>query len=249
MFVKNNSTYQSTVLQSEETFHGFGMRNNRMSKKSMWVRPEAALSFLQKFGCTREQVVEMEQVHADRIQTVTKKDGGSYFSGIDGLLTSDRGILLVVRSLDCAPLLFFDPVKKVIGAAHVGWKGALLNLAGSMIRTMISEFRCDPKSILVAIGPMIRACCYTIPQERKELFVSKFGDNIRYIAHKKGEWYLNLPVVIYDELINSGVVPEHIDECSFCTKTMSDEFYSHRAEKDQQTQQEGANYSIIGIEE
>src|SRR6218665_2924194 len=43
----------------------------------------------------------------------------------DALVTADRALALAVSMADCYPILFHDPVNKVIGAAHAGWRGTV----------------------------------------------------------------------------------------------------------------------------
>ncbi|MEM7193002.1 MAG: polyphenol oxidase family protein, partial [Pseudomonadota bacterium] len=42
----------------------------------------------------------------------------------DGIVTATPGLAVGIVTADCAPVLFCDPVAKVIGAAHAGWRGA-----------------------------------------------------------------------------------------------------------------------------
>ena len=46
----------------------------------------------------------------------------------DGIVTNQRGIVIAAPGADCMPLLFVDPVLKVIGAAHAGVYGNLTTL-------------------------------------------------------------------------------------------------------------------------
>ncbi|HAA65067.1 MAG TPA: polyphenol oxidase, partial [Thermoanaerobacter sp.] len=69
-------------------------------------------------GFSYEDMVFSEQVHGDVIKKVTYEDkgknfGGSDISGVDALMTNERGIPLVTFYADCVPLFFLDPVKKV----------------------------------------------------------------------------------------------------------------------------------------
>ncbi len=38
----------------------------------------------------------------------------------DGVVTNQVGVVIAAPGADCMPLLFTDPVAKVIGAAHAG---------------------------------------------------------------------------------------------------------------------------------
>jgi copper oxidase (laccase) domain-containing protein len=43
----------------------------------------------------------------------------------DAFVSKTPGVILGILTADCAPVLFYDPQARVVGAAHAGWKGAL----------------------------------------------------------------------------------------------------------------------------
>ena len=65
----------------------------------------------------------MEQTHSDRIKKVGQEQAGMMIGEVDGLITGDENVFLMVKTADCLPLIFFDPRQKVVGAAHAGWTG------------------------------------------------------------------------------------------------------------------------------
>uniref|UniRef100_A0A8C6V6E1 Laccase (multicopper oxidoreductase) domain containing 1 n=1 Tax=Neogobius melanostomus TaxID=47308 RepID=A0A8C6V6E1_9GOBI len=54
--------------------------------------------------------------HANQVWVMGKPEPDSY----DGVVTDRSGVVLAAPSADCIPLLFADPVKRVIGATHAG---------------------------------------------------------------------------------------------------------------------------------
>ncbi|MEQ2212899.1 hypothetical protein XENOCAPTIV_006601, partial [Xenoophorus captivus] len=54
--------------------------------------------------------------HASAVWVLGKPEPESY----DSMVTNQRGVVLAAPGADCMPILFADPVKKVIGAAHAG---------------------------------------------------------------------------------------------------------------------------------
>jgi len=69
----------------------------------------------------------------------------------DIIFTNNPNVSLFMRFGDCVPILFHDPVKKVIGIAHAGWLGTLRGVVGSAARGMQSHYGCDPKNIVAWI--------------------------------------------------------------------------------------------------
>ncbi|MEJ1853227.1 laccase domain-containing protein, partial [Escherichia coli] len=58
------------------------------------------------------------------------------YSDVDGLVTDIPGICLVTFYADCVPLYFVDPVKKVIGLSHSGWRGTVGKIGKVTVETM-----------------------------------------------------------------------------------------------------------------
>ena len=115
-----------------------------------------------------EKIVLANLVHGDTIRNVTAADAGAGlwrdfpYEGVDGLLTNEPGLILTATFADCVPVFFYDPVKKVIGIAHSGWKGTALEIASKMVDRMQSDYGCKVEDILAGIGPSIGMCCKRI---------------------------------------------------------------------------------------
>ena len=115
-------------------------------------------------GFSPEDVVMTKQTHTDIVRTVTACDRGTGllkpgFPDCDALITNDPGVVLVVFTADCTPILFHDPVTGAVGAAHAGWRGTAADIAGKTVEAMVCQFGCRPEDIRCAIGPHLGACC------------------------------------------------------------------------------------------
>ena len=91
----------------------------------------------------------------------------------DGIITKEKNFVPVITVADCVPIWFYDPVSKVFGIVHSGWKGTgiienALLFAEKKYNAKIPDFR-------VIIGPHIHSCCYKVDQEREKFFNSNFG--------------------------------------------------------------------------
>ena len=53
-------------------------------------------------------------------------DQDSVIKETDALITEEPGVALMAFYADCVPIMFLDPVRKVIGISHAGWKGTVL---------------------------------------------------------------------------------------------------------------------------
>lgn len=62
--------------------------------------------------------------HANDVWVLGKAEPESY----DAMVTNQTGLVLAAPGADCMPLLFADPVAKVIGVAHAGQPSLLLKV-------------------------------------------------------------------------------------------------------------------------
>ena len=54
----------------------------------------------------------------------------------DGLITNDPAVTLITGHADCMAFYFVDPVKRAIGLAHAGWRGALGRIGAAVVSLM-----------------------------------------------------------------------------------------------------------------
>ena len=122
-------------------------------------------------GVSTEWMVCSDQTHTTNVKVVTKEDAGKGllqpkdYQDIDGLITNVPGLCLVTYYADCVPLLFLDPVQKVIASSHSGWRGTVGHMGEITIQKMQREFGCRPEHILAAIGPSICQDCYEVSED------------------------------------------------------------------------------------
>ncbi|WP_113929822.1 peptidoglycan editing factor PgeF [Bacillus sp. P14.5] len=180
-----------------------------------------------------------EQTHGCNIQWVTERHGGkgafNYSESIgdtDGLITNEPNLLLTMCYADCVPIYFLYPKSGLIGVAHAGWKGTVLNIAGKMIE----EFReagAEPADILVAIGPSICGECYQVDDrviDKVEKLLEDCNEkpyNLKY----EGQYELDLKKANELVLQKYGIPSENISVSQLCTACEQEEFFSHRRDK------------------
>ena len=189
-------------------------------------------------GVSTEWMVCSDQTHTTNVKVVTKKDAGKGllqpkdYQDIDGLITNVPSLCLVTYYADCVPLLFLDPVQKVIASSHSGWRGTVGHMGEITIQKMQSEFGCRPEHILAAIGPSICQDCYEVSEDVIQQFQQAFPENIwadLYYRKENGKYQLNLWKANEWILLNSGILPEHLAVTNLCTCCNSDLLFSHRA--------------------
>ncbi len=142
------------------------------------------------------------------------------YDGVDGFLTDLSEVPLAVRFADCQGIFLFDPVRRVIGAVHCGWRGNAQNIAGKAVLMMVKEYRCNPLDIYAGISPSLGPCC------------SEFTDPGAELPEEMHEFIHGKNVDLWDctiqQLYDEGVPEENIELAGICTKCENDTFFSYR---------------------
>ena len=193
-------------------------------------------------GVSCEDMVLSRQTHTTNVRVVTDEDRGSgvvrsrNYNDVDGLITDIPGICLVTSYADCVPLYFVDPVKKVIGLSHSGWRGTVGRMGQVTIEKMQQEFGCDPADLIAAIGPSVCQDCYEVSEDVIEKFCETFSKEYwpeLFYRKENGKYQLNLWKANARILLEAGVAREHIAVTNLCTHCNSDLLFSHRTMGDQ----------------
>ena len=199
-------------------------------------------------GFSPQQLVLTRQIHSKIVRTVTEKDRAGLdhrdYPECDALITNTPGVGLVIFTADCTPILLHDPVTGAVGAAHAGWRGTALGIAGETVRQMQAQFGCEPANIRAAIGPNIAQCCFEtdldVPQAMWDALGTAADPWIRQVGDK---YYVNLKEINALILRQAGV--EQIEISDACTVCQSHRFWSHRVTRGQR----GAQGAIIVCKE
>lgn len=147
----------------------------------------------------------------------------------DALITREKDICLVTKAADCVPMLFYDPVERAAAAVHAGWRGMVQNVAGNAVEAMVHNFGCNPRNILVGIGPANGPCCYEVGEDVEEAVTKIFPNMDGLLVKGKGQrQHLNQWEANRRQLIQVGVPMENIEVAGLCTQCHSSEFYSAR---------------------
>jgi len=179
-------------------------------------------------GLELGQAVSPHQVHGARVGVVGRAHLGTVQPATDALVTDAPGVPLLMRFGDCAPVLFFDPARRVIGMAHAGWRGVAAGSVPATVRTMTEQFGCDPADLLAGVGPAIGPCCYEVGPEVVAAVEAACPPGTEAARDVNGRTHLDLPGAVCAQLRAAGV--EQIEDSGLCTACRVDEFFSHRAE-------------------
>jgi len=186
---------------------------------------------LSPFDLDPQGVCAVWQVHgADTVLCLAPPVQRKWLNRADGMVTNQRGLTLLMRFADCAPILFYDPEHEAIGIAHAGWRGALKGAQVSVLETMRQAFGTRPEAVLAGIGACIGPDRYQVGEEVVAQVRASFGTDEGLIRRADdGTAYFDLWEANRRKLAEAGV--RHIEVAGLCTATRTDEFFSHRAEK------------------
>lgn len=147
-------------------------------------------------------LVGLHQKHGSTCHTITKNTNHTLEG--DGLVTRTAGLMLSILTADCGPVLFCDPVNKVIGAAHAGWRGAVGGILESTLHNMLSA-GAELNHIKVALGPCIHQKSYEVGDDVTEHLSSQEKAMFLLPTDKKGKYFFDLPGLIMNTLRRSGI--------------------------------------------
>lgn len=177
------------------------------------------------------RLVLTDQVHGTAVYKVTEKDAGkgiiydSDIKEVDALITNVPDIPIVTFHADCIPIFFLDPVCKVIGLAHSGWKGTYENISKKVIDKMIDEYSIKPANLICGIGPSILSCHFEVDTSFAEMFEERYGKQFTLYMEKP---HIDLTAIVEKQLRDCGV--EKIIQSKICTYCSKDIFYSYRGD-------------------
>ncbi len=203
--------------------------------KSYTDDPEKILS-----DFSADYLIQMQQTHSINIKEIRDRPTNKITTvkNTDAVITNLKRCILIVKTADCLPVLYSDG--DFIAVSHQGWKGSLENMAGKLLNRL-KNLGSDPKKIKVAFGPHIGDCCYNIPKDRENLFSEKYPEWKKKIFRKESEkTYLNLGLLNFLQVKETGVPVDNIDFFPFCT-SCDKRYFSFRRDKGIK----GSNISLV----
>lgn len=191
------------------------------------------------FQVDPSRMVRIPQTHTANVCVITAHHAGEGIirnagTGYDGMITDEAGLMILTVQADCVPVYLFDPVRKVIGMVHSGWKGCAGGIASNAVRQMKKAYGSDPLDVLAAFGPCICRDCYEVGAEVREAFLETYRGKLPdkcFVPHGTGKYLLDLTATIRSSLGDAGVRADHIFESPACTLETKD-LCSYRRDHD-----------------
>ena len=152
-------------------------------------------------------------------------------ASVDGMITNEPGVTLVIRTADCVPIFLLDPEKQAIGLVHAGWRGTVGEIGAKAVAAMVKEFGSRPSDLLAAVGPSIGPCCFEVDRPVRDRFagLTELGPEAFIHSDKNGKYHIDLWETNRRILEKAGIRPERISIGGVCTKCNAEWLFSHRA--------------------
>ena len=198
-----------------------------------------------------ENITAGAQDHHTNVRRVTMKNAGTGIwkpkdmESVDGLVTDEPNLPLLIYAADCVPLYFYDPIHHAIGLSHAGWRGTVNGMAKATVEKMQEEFDTRPEDLLAAIGPSIAKECFEVDAPCAEEFLA-LPDSDKFVTDDgNGKFHVDLWACNRAFLLGAGVLPEHITTGGVCTVCNSDLLFSHRVTRGKR----GSNAGFLMLRE
>lgn len=215
MFIYNDTyqCFESSLLKDLGVTSGFGTKKTPPIEEIIDAR----------------NYISMLQIHSTKVELIEKAptERISQEDNIDGMITDVSELVLLLKTADCVPALYYDPVAHIIAVTHQGWRGTISNMAKVAIEKLVS-CGCHVDNIRVALGPSLQDCCNRLYDQRLEDFKAGFPEWYAEFTREEDEnIYMSLPRLNAMQYQAEGINIDHIDVDTHCTRCETEMFFSY----------------------
>ena len=189
----------------------------------------------------------VNQIHSNQIKIIENINDDTSNIEADALVTKLPNIILGILTADCAPVLVQDPLKNIIAAVHIGWKGAHSRILAKTIESLIN-LGSDVSNIKLAIGPCIGPASYEVGNDFYINFTKENIINKMFFKKiKLNKFKFDLPKYIYHQAISIGIQNNNISKTDKDTFTDRKDFFSYRRNFKSKLNDCGRMISVISM--
>ena len=231
-FFNKKNGFSKGIYKSLNCGKGSKDKKTNVNKNLIYVKD--------KIGSKLNGIVLLYQIHSSKFFFIKKIPKKKIIG--DALITNIKNLPIGILTADCAPILILDYKKKIIGAVHVGWRGAYKNIINKVLKKFVKSGS-KKKDIIAAIGPSIGQKNYEVGKEFKHKFIRKNKRNSIFFKFKQKKIYFNLVKFIYHQLNSFGI--SKIDVIRKDTFDKKNNFFSARRSLKRKEPDYGRNISVI----
>lgn len=171
--------------------------------------------------------VWLNQVHGTGVVAAEKAVPGTE---ADAGFTRTPGVVCVVMTADCLPVLFADRAGTVVAASHAGWRG----LAAGVLGETVAAMACRAGDLIACLGPAIGPRHFEVGPEVRSAFIARAEDAEHRLeieacfasSARSGHFRADLYGLAGVELQRLGV--GQVCGVDYCTYGDRARFFSHR---------------------
>ncbi|SAL68245.1 laccase [Caballeronia peredens] len=184
----------------------------------------------------------LEQIHGTQVEeahaVIERLESGER-TRADASVTDRAGVVCVVMTADCLPVLFCDGDGRAVGAAHAGWRG----LAGGIVEKTgerVAARAGGPASALHAyLGPAIGPDAFEVGEDVLDAFAAAAQAGVRDatvaafrpLGGTPAKYFADIYALARLRLAALGVDPSRVHGGTHCTVTEKQRFYSYRRDR------------------
>jgi polyphenol oxidase len=183
----------------------------------------------------------MEQYHSAQVENaadVLARRADGVTTRADASVTDRPGVVCVVMTADCLPVLFCDDAGRAVGAAHAGWRGLAAGVVENTGERVAQLAGGSPSGLNAYLGQAIGPAAFEVGEDVFDAFVSVSEAKQRdatVAAFKPtgapGKYLADIFTLARLRLALIGVEASRIHGGTHCTVTEKERFYSYRRDR------------------
>jgi N-acetylmuramic acid 6-phosphate etherase len=203
-------------------------------------------------GIDDSKLIMPHQVHLTEIAVIdddflslSPEARYEHLEGIDALMTNLADVCIGVSTADCIPVLLYDEEHHAASAIHAGWRGTLARIVKKAVTMMVTAYHTRPDRLKAQIGPGISLDSFEVGDEVYDAFADA-GFPMEQISRQYpsadggdesfaldaspsiSKWHIDLPACNRLQLIEAGLLSDHIAQSEVCTYQQYQDFFSAR---------------------
>lgn len=164
--------------------------------------------------------VWMDQVHGTAVIDPARRQAACE---ADAQTTDQQGVICLVLTADCLPLLICNKSGTRVAAVHAGWRG----LAAGVIESTLEYFTDSGQDIMVWLGPAIGPQVFEVGDEVRRAFVqADAAAQEAFLPGLQGRWLADIYMLARLRLAARGV--REVFGGEWCTYSDTGRFFSYR---------------------
>ena len=163
----------------------------------------------------------LTQVHGTTVLDAAAVSGAPQ---ADASVARQPGVVSVVMTADCLPVLLCDRTGTVVAAAHAGWRGLLDGVLECTVEAMAKP----GAELLAYLGPAIGPTAFEVGDEVRQAFVAHdaYAAEAFVPSAHAGKWLADLYLLARQRLQGVGV--DAVYGGDDCTYSHAERFFSYR---------------------